>query len=242
MPTAGDALVCAILPHGESGAVARLLFAEAGLTAAYVHGARSRRLRPLLEPGNRLAVALTGRAGQMPRAAVEPVALRAPLLQGATALITVDWLCTLTAAVLPEGAPHPALFTALDAIAAGAAAGLEDIALGAAAVRYELLLLGELGFGLDLSSCAATGQRDDLAWVSPRSAQAVSRAAGLPYAARLLPLPGFLLGAAPADGAAIAAGLALTGHFLDRHLLHARRIGEARQRLVARFRQAPGNG
>ena len=242
MEASVEALVCAVLPNGETGAVVRLLTEAQGLIAAYVHGARGRTLRPLLRPGNRLAVTLSGRATQLPRARLEPVALNGNRVTGATAVVTLDWLCALTAAVLPEGSPHPALFTALDAIAAGAGAGLDDIALGSAAVRYELLLLGQLGFGLDLTACVATGDRDDLAYVSPRSAQAVSRAAGRPYAARLLPLPGFLIGDAPADADAVAAGLTLTGHFLDRAVLHGRPVAMARDRLVARFRTAPGNG
>lgn len=238
---AGEAIVCAVLPHGEAGAVVRLLTDGDGLLAAYVHGARGRVLRPLLRPGNRLAVQRTGRAGLMPRAGLEAVALHANRTTGATALVTLDWLCALTAAVVPEGPPHPALFATLDAIAAGAAAGLDDVALGAAAVRYELLLLAELGFGLDLQSCAATGGRDDLAYVSPRSAQAVSRAAGLPYATRLLPLPAFLIGDTPADADAVADGLALTGHFLDAALLRGRPVASARDRFVARFHRRTGN-
>lgn len=236
-----DALVCGVLPHGETAAIVRLLTRTRGLVGAFVHGGRSQRLRPLLRPGNRLAARFAGRAGQMPRVSLEPVTLHGNRLTGADALLTIDWLCALTAAVVPEGPPHPPLFEALDAIAAGAATGLDALALAAAAVRYELLLLAELGFGLDLSSCAATGDRHDLAFVSPRSAQAVSRAAGLPYAARLLPLPGFLIDDTPPDGTAVAEGLALSGHFLDRNLLQGRPVAAARQRFVARFRQPPGN-
>jgi DNA repair protein RecO (recombination protein O) len=104
-------------------------------------------------------------------------------------------------------------------------------------VLYELRLLGALGFGLDLARCAATGARDDLVYVSPRSAQAVSRGAGAPYADKLLPLPAFLRDDSTPDAAAIALGLQLSGHFLARQLLRDRppALLEARARLVARF-------
>ena len=115
---------------------------------------------------------------------------------------------------LPEREPHPAAFL-------GLAAFLETLAgeaWPAAYVGYELALLAELGFGLDLERCAVTGRRTELAWVSPRSGRAVAREAGAPWKGRLLALPGFLCGApgfAPAD---IGDGLALTGHFLARHI------------------------
>jgi DNA repair protein RecO (recombination protein O) len=98
--------------------------------------------------------------------------------------------------------------------------------------------LAVLGFGLDLSSCAATGAADDLAYVSPRSGRAVSRAAGRPYHDKLLPLPAFLVSDTPAAPPEIAAGLALTGYFLHRHLLlpQGRNLPEARQRLAQRVR------
>ncbi|KPF75604.1 hypothetical protein IP88_07100 [alpha proteobacterium AAP81b] len=233
-----DAIVCALLAHGETAVIARLLTASHGLVAAYVHGGRGRRLRPLLQPGNRVAATLSARSDtQLPRASLEPVAQRAALATSALALATIDWLCTLSAAVLPEGEPMPAVFEALDAVTAAAAAGADPVALGAAVVRYELLLLGQSGFGLDLASCAATGARADLGFVSPKSAQAVSRGAGLPYADKLLPLPAFLIGDTPADGAAVAAGLRLSGHFVERQWLRDRPapLIDTRARLVARF-------
>ncbi len=233
-----DVLLCAVLPHGETGAIARLLTVDAGMIVAYVHGGRSRKLRPLLQPGNRLAAQFSARAeGTMPRVALEAVAQRAALASGALPLAVLDWLCSLTAAALPEGDPHPALFTALDALTAGIAAGADGVALGEGLVRYELLLLAELGFGLDLASCAATGSRDDLVYVSPKSAQAVSRGAGLPWASRLLPLPAFLIADTGADAEGVREGLKLTGHFLARDLLSARQpeLLAARTRLAARF-------
>jgi DNA repair protein RecO (recombination protein O) len=109
-------------------------------------------------------------------------------------------------------------------------------------VRYELLILAELGFGLDLSACVANGGRDDLIYVSPKSGAAVSREAGLPYADRLLSLPPFLLSGAGASWAEIFDGLRLTAHFLGRDLLIERRaaILPARERLVERLRRVVG--
>lgn len=232
------AIVCAVLPHGEHGAVVRSLTPDHGLVAGYVRGGRSRKFRPVLQPGNAVALALRARVDtQLAAATVELVAARAALATTAIALSALDWLTALTATALAEDAPHPALYRALDALTAAIAAGAGAAPLGEAIVRYEHLLLGELGFGLDLSRCAATGTIHDLAFVSPRSSQAVSRAAGLPYADRLLPLPGFLIATAPADAAAITDGLRLTGYFLTRDVLTGRAatVLSARERLVDRL-------
>ena len=232
------AIVCAVFPHAEHGAVVRFLTPDNGLVAGFVRGGRSSRFRPVLQPGNAVALQLRGRAdSQLAAATVELVQARAALATTGAALAALDWLTTLTATALSEAVPHPPLFRALDAIIDAIAAGAGALALAEAIVRYELLLLGELGFGLDLGSCAATGTTDDLACVSPKSSQAVSRGAGLPYAARLLPLPGFLIGAGPADAAAVHDGLALTGHFLERDVLAGRRLDlmGARERLAKRL-------
>lgn len=230
------AIVCALLAHGENGAVVRFLTPEHGLVAGYVHGGRSRRLRPVLQPGNGVDLRLDARTeNQLAGASVELTSSRAALATTGAALAALDWLTALTATALSEGVPHPALYTALDAITAAIAAGAGALPLGEGIVRYEHRLLAELGFGLDLASCAATGATTDLVYVSPRSSQAVSRGAGLPWAARLLPLPGFLVGAAPADAAAILDGLKLTGWFLRRDVLGGRDIWPARDRFIARL-------
>ena len=230
------ALVCALLPHGEHGAVVRFLTPDHGLVAAYVRGARSRRLRPALQPGNGVELRLDARTdSQLAAATVELTAARAALASSGAALAALDWLTALTATALTEGVPQPSLYTALDALTAGIAAGAGPLPLGEGIVRYEHRLLAELGFGLDLGSCAATGATTDLAYVSPKSAQAVSRGAGLPWAARLLPLPGFLIGDLPADAAAIRDGLKLTGWFLRRDVLGERDIWPARDRFMARL-------
>lgn len=237
MDLRASAIVCAVLPNGEHGAVVRFLTAEAGLVAGYVPGGRSRRLRPVLQPGNGVAVTLRSRVDtQLAAATVELTRTRAGLASERLAGAGLEWLTSLTATALDEGQPAPRLYAALDGL-------LEAMLLGAAPaqwlaglVRYELLLLAELGFGLDLSACAATGALAadaDLAFVSPKSSQGVGRAAGEPYAARLLPLPAFMLGgdARPGD---IAAGLRTTGWFLERDVL----TGRAASLLPARARFA----
>jgi DNA repair protein RecO (recombination protein O) len=232
------AIVLSVLPHGEHGAVVRFLTPANGLLAGYVRGGRSRRLRPVLQPGNGVALSLRARVDtQLAAATVELTEARAALATSIAGLAALEWLTSLTAAALAEQVPHPPLHTALEALLAAIVAEADTLTLAEAIVRYELLLLGELGFGLDLSHCAATGSTEDLVYVSPKSAQAVSRAAGLPYAARLLPLPGFLIGAGPADAAAVADGLKLTGHFLERDVLAGRRtdIMGPRERLAKRL-------
>lgn len=213
------ALVTALLPHGESGVVGRFLCADQGLVAAYVHGGRGRSLRAVLQAGNVVALDLTQRrAGQMPTAAVHPLIANMALLHGAAGLAIVDYAAALAAATLPEAVPQPRLYPLFAAIFAAASAGTDRLTIGAALVRLELALLAELGLGLDLSCCAATGSRDDLAYVSPKSRQAVSRAAGDPYAARLLVLPAFLRDGGAADAETLVQGLRLSGHFLLREL------------------------
>jgi DNA repair protein RecO (recombination protein O) len=232
------AIVCAVLPHGEHGAVVRLLTPDAGLVAGYVRGGRGRALRPVLQAGNGVFVSLRARVdSQLAAATVELTRARAALATSAAGLATLAWLTGLTAATLPEAVPHPALYQALDAVIEAIAADAGAVTLAEAVVRYELLLLAELGLGLDLASCAATGSTTDLVHVSPKSRQAVSAAAGAPWAARLLPLPGFLTGGAAADAAAIHDGLQLTGHFIERDLLAGRNreLFGARERLAARL-------
>jgi DNA repair protein RecO (recombination protein O) len=239
MDLTAEAIVCAVLGHGENGAVVRLLTRSDGLVAGYVRGGRSRKLRPALQPGNVVQAHLRARVeDQLAAATVELVRSRAPLALDRMSAAAVEWATTLAAAALPEGVAYPQLHATL--------AGLLDVMdhaddprlWMAALVRYELLLLRELGFGLDLTECAATGVTTDLAYVSPKSSKAVSRAAGLPYAAKLLPLPAFLTGNGGVPGwRDIAEGLRTTGWFLERDVLNAGRRADilaARERLAGR--------
>jgi DNA repair protein RecO (recombination protein O) len=229
------ALVLTALPHGEHGAVVRFLTPADGVQAGYVRGGRSRKFRPVLQPGNVVAVELRSRVDeQLAAATVELVASRAALAFDRVHAAATEWLTTLTAAALGEGQPFQRLHAALDALCAGMAAGASGVQSLAGVARYELLLLAELGFGLDLDSCAATGSRDYLAYVSPRSSQAVSAAAGEPYRTRLLPLPALLRDpGAPADWTGVRDALTTTGWFLERDVLTGRQASllPARARL-----------
>lgn len=212
-----DAVILTTLPHGEHGAVVRVLTPDDGLRTGYVPGGRGRRVRPILTPGNRVVATLKARGDtQLGGLSVEPVASRALLSFAPAAAAAVDWLTRLTAATLPEGDAHPALFAALDGLLDAMDGDLPVWAPGIA--RYELLLLGELGFGLDLAHCALTSAVDDLAFVSPHSGRAVARGAiaGEAWADKLLPLPEFLLRGGAASPAHLADALALTAHFLPR--------------------------
>lgn len=237
------AIVCALRNHGEHGAIVRLMSPEQGLVAAYVRGARGRRMRPVLIPGNVVQVELSARTEtQLPQATVELVHSRGPLLSEPLPAAAIEWAAVLTATVLPEGQPYPRLYEALEGLLDAIEAAPSASGWGAGLVRYELLLLAELGFGLDLDRCAVSGGNDNLVAVSPKSGRAVSAAEAEPYAGKLLPLPAFVREGGVATWPEIADGLDLTGHFLLRDLLtdRSRPIGEARSRLVERLRRAGG--
>lgn len=235
------ALVCGVRSHGEHGAIARLLTPGHGLLAGYVRGGRSRALRPVLLPGNSVKAEFRARTEeQLASLTVELEHSRAPLLSEPLPAAAIDWVCALTAAALPEGTPYPALYQALDGVLGAVDAAPAARGWAVALVRYELLLLAELGFGLDLGRCAATGGVQDLAYVSPRSAAAVSRDAAVGYESRLLPLPPFLLEGGAAEWGAILDGLRLTGFFLERSVLTEWKadVLAARARLVDRLKRA----
>ncbi|MHA6767203.1 DNA repair protein RecO [Sphingobium ummariense] len=236
-----SAIVCAVRAHGEHGGIARLLTPDHGLLPGYVRGGRSRAMRPVLLPGNIVKAEFRARTEeQLAGLTVELAHSRAPLLAEPLPAAAIDWSCALTAAALPEATPYPALHQALDGVLGAVEAAPAARGWAAALVRYELLLLAELGFGLDLTRCAATGAADDLAFVSPRSAAAISRAGAEGYEDRLLPLPPFLLEGGSGDWNGIMDGLRLTGFFLERSVLTDRRadVLAARERLVDRLKRA----
>lgn len=238
-----EALVCALRSHGEHGAVVRLMSPSDGLQAAYVRGARGRRMRPVLMAGNLVQAQLSARTDtQLPQATVELLHSRGPLLSEPLPAAAIEWATVLTATALPEGQTYPRLYQALGGLLDAVEAAPSASGWGAALVRYELLMLSELGFGLDLESCVVTGSNDDLVAVSPRSGRAVSAAEAEPYAGRLLPLPPFVREGGTGNWREIVEGLELTGHFLDRDLLtdRSRPIADARDRLVERLRRAGG--
>jgi len=236
------AILVAVRAHAETAVIARLLTHEHGLVAAYVAGGRGRTLRPVVIPGNLVDLQLSARSdSQLPFAKLELVASRGPWLGEPLPAAAISWTCALTASALPERQAYPSLYSALTGLMQAICHAPSARGWAAALVRFEMLMLSELGFGLDLSVCAASGARDDLAYVSPKSGAAVSAQAGEGYRTRLLPLPGFLLiGGEAADWGAIFDGFRLTGHFLDRDLLADRRnpVMAARERLIERLRGA----
>jgi DNA repair protein RecO (recombination protein O) len=235
-----QAIIVAVRPHGEHGAIVRALTPADGVQPGYVRGGRSRRLRPVLLAGNLVQADYRSRTDeQLAHLGVELVHSRAPLLVEALPAAAIDWATALTAATLPAGQPYPRLYEALDGLLSAVEAAPSAKGWASSLVRYEILLLSELGFGLDLSQCAASGVTEDLAYVSPKSGRAVSREGAGDYADRLLPLPAFVLGGGAAEWDDIFAGLRITRYFLARDLLIERQadILAARDRLVERLRR-----
>ena len=238
-----DAIVLAVRAHGEHGAVVRALTPADGVQAGYVRGGRSTRLRPVLQPANTILGEWRARtADQLGSLTVELVHSFAPLHAEPLAAAALDWATVLTAAALPEGQPYPRLHAALAGVIAAIEAAPAARGWAAALVRYELLLLAELGFGLDLERCVVSGATADLAFVSPKSGGAVSVAAAVGHEDRLFRLPPFLIGGGGPDWPEIMNGLTLTGHFLARDVLTDRRaeVLAARERLVERLKRVVG--
>ena len=216
-----EGIVLGLRKHGESTVLLEVMTREHGRHMGAVRNGRSRAMQPVLQPGNTVDLVWRARLDEhLGNFTVEPLRSRAASLLGSPlALHGVTWLAALLR-LLPERDPHLALYEALTLIADR----LEDAEVAPALiVRFEIEILRELGFGLDLSSCAATGGTEDLIWVSPKSGRAVSRAAGAPWADRLLKLPGFLTGQGEGpDRGDVLAGLALTGWFLERDVFEPR--------------------
>jgi DNA repair protein RecO (recombination protein O) len=231
-----EGVVLSARRFGESALVASALTRAHGRFAGLVRGGAGKRGRPLWQPGNRLLLTWRARlSDQLGAFSGEPVdLLAARLLDDAHRLTGLLSALALIEAGLAERDPHPRLYDALGSLLEGMGSGEPWIERY---VGFELALLAELGFGLDLSACAVTGAREDLVYVSPTSGRAVSAAGAGRFAPRLLPLPPFLLGRAAADPDQVVAALRLTGSFLRRHLFDAteRRMPQARERLLARL-------
>ena len=226
--------------HGENAAVVSLLTEHYGRHAGLVQGARGRRGRGLYQPGNTLAARWQARlAEHLGRYTCELMrAQSSVLLDDPPRLAALAAVCALTEATLPERHPYPQVYGALKHLldALEASEGWAETV-----VRWELVLLAELGFGLDLTACAVTGAVDDLAYVSPRSGRAVSREAATPYAQKLLPMPRFLAhpGSDQASAADVVAGLRLTGWFFEKHVFAGQRgsMPPARERFIDRLQE-----
>ncbi|MDX2202002.1 MAG: DNA repair protein RecO [Hyphomicrobiaceae bacterium] len=241
MEWSDEGVILSVRPHGETGAVAEVLTRQHGRHLGLVHGGRSRKLRPILQTGNHVDVTWKARlADSLGHFGLE---LRTPnaarVMEDALALSALTCMAEL-ARLLPERDPHPNLYEVTQFVLGF----LDEPEMWPALyVRWELALLDELGFGLDLSACAATGATSDLVYVSPKSGRAVSAAAGEPYKERLLALPQFLRAGAGAavTAADVTAGLELTGHFLEVRVTRPRdlELPEARARLKAALRSRP---
>jgi DNA repair protein RecO (recombination protein O) len=211
-----DAFVLSARSYGETGAIVEFITRGHGKYAAHVAGAASRKLKPFLQPGARASVRFRARTSdQLGSATLEPAGEGpAALFDAPLALAGLSAAAAVAAGALPEREPHPGAFLGLEAFIA--ALGASDV-WPAVYVRFEEGLLADLGFGLDLSRCAVTGSADDLVYVSPRTGRAVSAAAGADYRDRLFALPPFLLSSQGGLRAGdVGAGLAITGHFLER--------------------------
>lgn len=235
-----DAYVLAARAHGETGAIVDFLTARHGRYAAHVAGGASRRIKPFLQPGARVLLAFRARVSdQLGSAQLEPVGEGpSALFDDPLALAGLSAAAAVAAAALPEREPHPGAFLAFEAFSSALA--YPDI-WPAVFVRFEAGLLQDLGFGLDLSKCAATGVLDDLIYVSPRTGRAVSRDAGEPYKDKLFPLPPFLLSSqAGLTEGDVRAGLDLTAHFLEAFVFNPlnRPLPPARMWLVDRLADA----
>lgn len=234
MQWSDEGVILSVKPHGETAAVTEIFTRSHGRHLGLVHGGRSRRARPVLQIGNHVDATWKARlAEHLGHISVE---LRrgyaAAALDDPLALTGLTSLCAL-ARLLPERDPHPSLYE----ITLFVLGFLDDQSVWPALlVRWELALLDELGFGLDLTTCAATGATDDLAYVSPKSGRAVSRPAAEPFRDKLLVLPAFLGRDRQTEvtAADVRAGLALTGHFLETRVLLPRdqTMPEARVRLA----------
>ncbi|MER2520890.1 MAG: DNA repair protein RecO [Bdellovibrionales bacterium] len=211
-----EAIVLSARAHGEHGAIVNLLTPQHGRYAGMMAGGQGARARPVLQQGNRVKAVWRARlAEHLGSLALDlSQSLAAAWLDEPEVLAIIASACAVTEASLPERQPMPGVYGGLCALFS-----LQDKELWAPVyVKWEIGLLQALGFGLDLSRCAATGETDDLIYVSPRTGRAVSRDAGEPYKDKLLPLPAFLLGGGVGGREDIRQGLDLTGFFLSRHV------------------------
>ena len=216
-----EGIVIGVRRHGEASAILELMTREHGRHLGLVRGGYGTRMKPLLQTGNTLSAMWRARLDEhLGNFTVEPMRQRASNFFGAShAIYGVTHLAALMR-LLPERDPHGDLYGEFERILDR----LEDATWAAPMVaRFELQVLTELGFGLDLEECAATGTSTDLIYVSPKSGRAVSRVAGEPYADRMLRLPAFLRDPDGEPNARdLADGFALTGFFLTRHVMEPR--------------------
>ena len=217
---------------GESSIIAHVMTSEHGRCAGFVNGFNSKKQRGVIQPGNEVHVCWRARLEEnLGRFAVELIDSHAArVLLDAGRLSAVLAACSMVNICLPEREPYPNLFIEMRNLLTH----LPDEGWLTAYVNWEISLLAELGFGLDLSHCASTGTSEDLIYVSPKSGRAVSAEAGRPYRERLLPLPQFLVGRGKANEDALLDGLRLTGYFLERHVFspHGTKLPDPRATIL----------
>jgi len=215
-----DAFVLSARSHGETGAIVDLLTEDKGRWVAHIAGGASRKMKPFLQAGARVIVRYRARTSdQLGSAQLEPIGEGpSSLFDDPLALAGLSAAAAVAQGALPEREPHPGAFLAFEALLS---AFHHSHVWPAVFVKFEAGLLDELGFGLDFSKCAATGSMEDLIYVSPKTGRAVSRAAGEPYADRMLALPPFMLGnqAGLREGE-VGQGLELTAHFLEQYVFN----------------------
>lgn len=227
-----EGILLSMRPHGETSAIIEVMTAAHGRHMGVVRGGASRKMAAILQPGTGLTLEWRARLDDhIGSFTVEPLKSRAHLLADRQALAGLMAVCALLHEALPEREPHPALWQRTLALMdrLGGERWTSDY------VRWELCLLEEIGFGLDLTACAVTGATEGLVYVSPKTGRAVTAKGAGDWAERLLPLPEGLGGDGPLPPEAVVAGLRLTGFFLDRELrpvLHDRPLPEARSRLA----------
>lgn len=238
MEWSDDGIVLGLRAFGENGAILEALTREHGRHLGLVRGAMSKRTKGALEPGNAVKLQWRGRLDQQLGGYTVELSLAraAAFFDDALKLGGLQSACGICAALLPERELHVRVYEALDQLLS--TIGVQDSPFWVEDyVRFELVLLEDLGFGLDLSQCAATGSTRDLRFVSPKTGRAVTAGAAEPYRDRLLKLPGFL---SPEDGPApvndLVDGLVLTGFFLERVAQeHAVVLPQARARFQERL-------
>ncbi|HEX2537690.1 MAG TPA: DNA repair protein RecO [Pseudolabrys sp.] len=234
-----EGIVLGVKRHGEANAILDLMTRAHGRHLGMVRGGTGSRLKPILQPGNTVSATWRARLDDhLGNYTVEPVNLRAAGTFAKPHAIYGLTHLTALMRLLPERDPHESLYALFDTMLDHLE---EAFVIAPMVVRFELQLLSELGFGLDLAECAATGTTDDLVYVSPKSGRAVSREAGAPYAGRMLGLPAFLRDErAPASGKDVAEGFALTGFFLARYVLDPRGLllGDERTHFIAALARA----
>jgi DNA repair protein RecO (recombination protein O) len=222
-------LILGTRQHGESSVILELMTAAHGRHLGMVRGGRSRKQAAVIQPGNTVEATWRARLDEhLGSYTVEPQVLRAAtLIETPAATFGLQHLAGLLR-LLPERDPHAELYAGAERVVGQLT---EPLLAAALLVRFELGVLADLGFGLDLEACALTGARTDLAFVSPKTGRAATRSAGAPWADRLFKLPAFLVGAEDAPTAAdIAAGFALTGYFLSHRVYEPRGLPPPRER------------